>query len=66
MTLRTDHPALLSRRGDAVLDGLVFAGDRHVIDGVWVRGQQYVADGRHRDRWRLETRYAAVLRRFLG
>ncbi len=61
VTLRPDHPALLSRRGDHCLDGWIFAGDRGVIDGVWVRGQPVVADGAHRDRARIAARYAAAL-----
>ena len=49
----TDNPWLCNRRGDAVLDGLVFCGRaRDCIRDVWSAGRHQVRDGRHvlRDR----------------
>ena len=66
VTLRPDHPALLHRRGDRLLDGWVFGGDRAAVMGVWVRGRQVVADGRHVARPVLAARYADALKRLLA
>ncbi len=61
ITLDAGHPALFARSGDALVDGLVFAAGRSAIDGVWRRGRQVVADGRHVARDRVAARYRATL-----
>lgn len=66
VTLRPDHPGLLHRRGDMLLDGWVFAGDRTAVEGVWVRGRRLVADGRHVARPALAALYARTLERLLS
>ncbi len=66
VTLRPDHPALLHRQGSRLLDGWIFAGGSGVVEGVWVRGRQVVADGRHLARPALAARYAAALGRLLA
>lgn len=66
ITLDMDHVSLADRRGDAILDGLIFAAGRQAIDGVWRRGRQVVARGRHVDRDRIATRYRATLKELLA
>lgn len=66
ITLDMGHVSLAERRGDAVLDGLVFAAGRTAIDGVWRRGVQVVAGGRHQHREAVAERYRGVLARLLG
>ena len=66
VTLRADHPSLVHRHGDRLLDGWIFGSDRRVVDGVWVRGQQCVADGRHVAREPIATRYAETIRRLMA
>ncbi|WP_375288919.1 formimidoylglutamate deiminase [Sphingomonas sp.] len=61
VTLDPDHPSLAGRAGDALLDGLIFAARRGAVDGVWRRGGQVVAQGRHVDRARNVARYRAAL-----
>jgi formiminoglutamate deiminase len=63
VTLREDHPALLERRADEILDSWIFAGGRELIDCVWRAGERVVSGGRHRDRAALLARYARALRK---
>ena len=62
VTLAANHPALLERRDDELLDSWIFAGGRELIDCVWRAGERVVSGGRHRDRDALVARYAQVLR----
>lgn len=62
VSLRSDHPSLVARAGDSLLDSLVFAAGRSAIDGVWRAGRQVVAGGRHAARAAVEARYAETLR----
>ncbi len=64
VSLDSDSPALMERRGDALLDSFVFAGGG--IDSVWRGGVKVVAGGRHIARARLEARYRAALARLLA
>jgi formiminoglutamate deiminase len=63
VTLKPDHPALVGRDGEAVLDAWIFAGDNGLIDSVWARGEQQVVGGRHRQRDAMRKRYDAAMRR---
>ncbi|WP_254062860.1 formimidoylglutamate deiminase [Caulobacter sp. S45] len=65
LTLDPEHPSLVGRRGDALLDSWIFGGARAAIDGVWRRGRQVVAGGRHLGRATIAASYAATLRRLL-
>jgi formiminoglutamate deiminase len=62
ITLNREHPALLERHDDEVLDSWIFAGGRELIDCVWRAGEQVVRGGRHRDRDALIARYGRALR----
>lgn len=66
VTLRADHPSLVSRTGDAWLDGWIFGSAGGVLDSVWVQGRQRVADGRHVARDAVATRYARTMAGLLG
>jgi formiminoglutamate deiminase len=61
ITLRSDHPALLERHDDEILDSWIFAGGRELIDCVWRAGERVVQGGRHRDRDALIARYRRAL-----
>ena len=65
VSLRADHPGLLSREADGLLDAWVFAGSG-MVDRVWARGRLRVADGRHVAGERVLRAYAAALRRVLA
>lgn len=66
VSLAPEHPALIGRHGDEVLDSWIFAGDRGLIDCVWRAGVRLVSGGRHRDRDAIERRYAQALRTLLA
>jgi len=66
ITLDGAHPSLGSRRGDALADGWIFAAGRAGVAGVWRRGVQLVAGGRHHRRAAVVARYAGVLHRLLA
>jgi formiminoglutamate deiminase len=65
VSLDDRHPSLLGKGPETVLDSWIFAAGRTAIDGVWRRGRQVVADGRHIRRAAVEADYAAVLQRLL-
>jgi formimidoylglutamate deiminase len=52
-----------ARRGDAILDTLIFAGDDRMVTDVWSAGRHIVADGRHAQRDAITARFRAVIGR---
>jgi formimidoylglutamate deiminase len=62
VTLDTTHPSLAGRRGDAVLDGWIFAGCSGAVDCVGVGGDKVVEGGRHRLRETARARFNAAVR----
>ena len=60
------HPALLSREGDALLDGWLFAARGGAVRSVWRHGRKLVSDGRHLQREAVAARYAVALHKVLG
>jgi formimidoylglutamate deiminase len=56
--LDPDHPALIGRHGDSIIDSFVFSGADRAVRDVFIGGRQVVHDGRHiaetavRDRFR--------------
>ena len=66
VTLRADHPSLVHRRGDLLLDGWIFGAGQGAIDCVWARGHKQVTDGQHIARQATAARYAKTMRRLLA
>ena len=52
-------------RGDQILDSWVF-GEGMRVDGVWSHGVKVVSEGRHRERDRIGSRFAGVMRALLS
>ena len=65
ISLDADHPSLIGRAGDDLLDGWIFAAGREAVSGVWRAGRKVVADGRHVDRARILADYRRVLEKVL-
>jgi formimidoylglutamate deiminase len=61
IALDAQNPALLGLNGDRLLDGWIFAGDRHAVSDVWSAGRHVVHEGRHRDRDAIFAAYKARL-----
>ncbi|WP_437374460.1 formimidoylglutamate deiminase [Inquilinus limosus] len=66
VVLDPDHPALVGRRGDALLDSLVFAGNASPIRHVMAGGRWRVRDGRHAEEAAVAARYRAVMAALLA
>ena len=60
-TLDADHPSLINRDHDRMVDSFLFGAGRQAINGVWRRGEQIVERGRHARRERIVRRYREVL-----
>jgi formiminoglutamate deiminase len=65
VVLDRDHPALLHKTGDAVLDGWIFAARASAVRDVIVGGRHVVADGRHVARAAVRARFAQAIARLL-
>jgi formimidoylglutamate deiminase len=61
VTLDLDHPALIDREGDAILDAFIFGGGQGAIDCVWRYGAKVVCDGRHMARDRCRARFRTAM-----
>jgi formimidoylglutamate deiminase len=66
VTLDLDHPALIDREGDGILDAFIFGGGQGAIDCVWRYGAKVVSDGRHMARARCRARFRAAMARLLA
>ena len=66
VALSPDHPVLVGKSGDALLDSWIFAGGAEAVDCVWTRGRKCVEGGRHLSRNRVRTAFAAAMRRLAG
>ncbi|MCC7265748.1 MAG: formimidoylglutamate deiminase [Caulobacteraceae bacterium] len=66
VSLDPDHPSLAERRGDAVLDGWIFAAADRAVDCVWRAGRKQVSGGRHLSADRIAADYRQVLRKLLA
>ncbi|SIQ37797.1 formimidoylglutamate deiminase [Paracoccus thiocyanatus] len=58
-----DNPVMAGRKGDQMLDSLVFAGHDGLVRDVWSAGRHVVRDGRHMDRDRIIADYLATIAR---
>jgi formimidoylglutamate deiminase len=66
VTLDTTHPSLAGRRGDAVLDGWIFASAVGAVDCVWAGGSKVVEHGHHRLRQKSRETFNAAMRRLIA
>lgn len=61
-----NHPSLCGRRGDALLDGWIFAAGRGAIDCVWAHGAKVVERGQHRLRKKAREIFNTAVRRLVA
>jgi formimidoylglutamate deiminase len=66
VALDATHPSLAGRRGDAILDGWIFAGCAGAITCVWAGGNKVVEGRRHRLRQAAREHFNAAVRRLLA
>ena len=63
IVLDTEHPSLVGRSGDAILDAWIFSGNSTPVRDVMVGGQWVVRDGVHRAQQRIADGFARTMRR---
>lgn len=66
LELDLQHPAMLGREGDALLDSWLFAARNGALRSVWRNGRVLVREGRHLNRAAITARYRAALGRILA
>ncbi len=66
LSLSADHPALIERREDEILDSWIFAAGRDCLDCVWRAGEKVVRGGRHYRREAIVARYRRAMRALLA
>jgi formimidoylglutamate deiminase len=64
--LDPEHPALVARAGDALLDAWVFGPGEGAVRAVICGGQRVVTDGRHRARPETAAAFARTMQRLLA
>jgi len=64
--LDDQHPLLMERAGDALLDAWVFSGQGHAVKRVVCGGRVVVEDGRHVQAPAIRTEFARAMRRLLA
>ena len=63
VVLDGEHPSLVGRRGDEILDSWVFSGESTPVRDVMVGGAWVIRDGHHEQEEEVETRYRMVAER---
>jgi formiminoglutamate deiminase len=63
LTFRADHPTLIGKGDDQVLDAWIFSAGDSVVDCVWSGGLKVVADGRHVFRDKIAAQFVKTMRR---
>jgi formimidoylglutamate deiminase len=61
LELDREHVMMAGRDPDVTLDSWVFAGDRSMINSVWVAGQRRVFQGFHAREEEIRTKFSKVL-----
>jgi formimidoylglutamate deiminase len=64
--LDLDHPALIGRRGEAIIDSFIFAGGNAAVRDVFVSGRQVVLDGHHIDETAARDRFRRAISSLAG
>ncbi|MDP1910354.1 MAG: formimidoylglutamate deiminase, partial [Hyphomicrobium sp.] len=66
VVLDCEHPDFAGRSGDLLLDTYIYVAGRSAVRDVYSGGERVVAEGRHRKRDELATRYRATMSRLVG
>lgn len=61
--LDDEHPALIGRSGDSVLDSWIFSGGNACVRDVFVAGEPVVTDRRHIKEEAIEKKFRAAVKR---
>ncbi|PZO68300.1 MAG: formimidoylglutamate deiminase [Paracoccus denitrificans] len=61
--VETRHPVMAGRKGDQLLDSLIFAGHDGLIRDTWAAGRHVVQNGKHVDSDRITADYLSTMAR---
>lgn len=61
VSLAVEDPAMICRKGDALLDSWIFAGPGRAVDCVWAAGRKLVERGRHQRREEISRDYRMAM-----
>jgi formimidoylglutamate deiminase len=64
--LDEDHPSLIGRKGDALLDSWIFSGGNACVKDVIVAGKPVIQERKHGNEDRITRRFRAALARLTG
>ena len=64
--LDTDHPLLAGRRGDALLDSWIFAGNASLVRDVLIAGRTIVRDRHHANEEAIADRFKHTIGRLFA
>ena len=63
VVLDADHPALIGREGDDVIDSWIFSGGSACVKDVFVAGQPVIQDRHHPREAEIEKAFRAAVKR---
>ena len=66
VVLDTEHPSLVGRAGDTLIDAWLFSGNVTPVRDVMVAGEWVVRDAMHRARSKIAADFARTMRRLAG
>jgi formimidoylglutamate deiminase len=66
VVLNTEHPTLVGRTGDSLLDAWMFSGSSTPVRDVMVAGKWLVRDGHHDAQQAIGAAFARTMRRVIG
>lgn len=66
VALDPEHPSLVGRKDDMLIDGWIFAARTGAVDTVWRRGCIRVSDGRHHRKEEIGLCYSRAIRKLLS
>jgi formiminoglutamate deiminase len=61
LTFRADHPTLVGKTDDEILDAWIFSAGNALVDCVWSAGLKVVAGGRHVFRDQIAAQYVKTM-----
>jgi cytosine/adenosine deaminase-related metal-dependent hydrolase len=61
VSLDMQHPALVCRHADAIIDAWLFSAGNAAVDCVWVAGDKIVQQGRHVRRDEIRAKFVATM-----
>jgi len=65
VVLDLDHPLLIGRQGDELIDSWIFSGNANVVSDVYVGGHQLINGGRHIKQQKINQQFRATMHELL-